>query len=187
MMLTRIAYPAPLLLSLDEAKLHLRIDHEGHDLILPGLIEAAQTSIEQDTGRAILPQTWELRLPAFEPRIELPWPRIRLTAGAITSLSYVDAGGTTRTLSAGTGYQVEEGEPALLLPPYDGAWPDTKGVPNAVTIRYECGSWSTPPQVDESLKLAVIYRLMVAYQPDLRDTLESSIRALIGPYRIPRL
>lgn len=59
-MLHQIKKPERLPVSLAEVKAHLRLDHAHEDEYLQGLIQAATTSIEDYTGRALLEQTWRV-------------------------------------------------------------------------------------------------------------------------------
>lgn len=48
-------------LDLDIARQHLRQDQEADDLMIELYLAAAVESVEQMTGRALMPQTWEYR------------------------------------------------------------------------------------------------------------------------------
>lgn len=68
--------------------------------ILSPCAKAATEAAEQMTGRAIMPQTWELTLDAFPDALELT----RVPVASVTSLKYFDATGTEQTLSNGHGF-----------------------------------------------------------------------------------
>jgi uncharacterized phiE125 gp8 family phage protein len=58
--------------SLDEAKLHLRVDGSDEDGLISSLITAARLMIEAHTDRALLNQNWVFYLPADGKAHHLP-------------------------------------------------------------------------------------------------------------------
>ena len=127
----------------------------SEDDMLNELITAGRLSVENDTGRRIMSQTWD-----YCPK---RWPdgdRIKLPFGNLTSVSYVkwkDTDGTETTLVENTDYVVVQngtqcGFVGLL---YGGSWPSGELYPhNPITIRYVCG-WATQAEVPISVKQAV--------------------------------
>ena len=71
MALKRITAPTLLVVSLVEAKAHLRVDVSDDDDLITACIHSATALAEQYTNRAIAPQTWELTLDAFPTAFEL--------------------------------------------------------------------------------------------------------------------
>ena len=58
-------------ITLEDAKLHCRVDTAADDALINALITAATELAEQKTGRALMAQTWELTLDAFPEAFEL--------------------------------------------------------------------------------------------------------------------
>jgi hypothetical protein len=90
-------------LSLDEAKLHLRIDSDDEDTYITSLIKAARCYAEQVlASRSFITQTWELWLDAFPDKdfIELPMPPLQ-AAPSVTAGAFV-TGTVYRILTVGT-------------------------------------------------------------------------------------
>lgn len=83
MALKLITAATALAVSLVEAKEHLRVTESTEDTLITAMITAATEVAEQITGRAIMPQTWELTLDAFPDAFELT----RIPAASITSLN----------------------------------------------------------------------------------------------------
>ena len=102
MNLKQIVAPAALAVSLDEAKEHLRVDHDAENDLITALIQAATAWLDGWSGVlciALEAQTLELTLDAF------PSGCIRLPIGpttAISSVKYLSADGE-QTLSTGNG------------------------------------------------------------------------------------
>jgi uncharacterized phiE125 gp8 family phage protein len=80
-----------------EVKPGLRLTEETEqDWIESILVRAAEGWAESITGRALITQTWQLRLPYFPPsggRITIPNPPLQ----SISSITYVDPNGDEQT------------------------------------------------------------------------------------------
>ncbi|QIM48985.1 hypothetical protein G9Q38_07215 [Pusillimonas sp. DMV24BSW_D] len=165
MSLKVITPPAAEPVSLQEAKLHLRIiaalsDTATHpeDAMIESLIVAARQGAEHLTGRALMPQTFELGLDGFVDKIKLPMPPLV----SITSLTYVDVAGNVQVLDSAD-YEVDTySEPAKIVRPYGTFWPATKCQPNAVMIRYEAG-YANATDVPSQIKSWMLLRIGSLY------------------------
>lgn len=86
-------------LTLADAKQHLRVDFEDDDAVIGSYIATAIQNIDGRDGwlgRAIGEQTWELRLPAFDGNeIKIPLPPLI----GVESVKYYDANDALQTLS----------------------------------------------------------------------------------------
>jgi uncharacterized phiE125 gp8 family phage protein len=123
-------------ISLQECKDHLRLDGDLEDAHLSALISAARGWVEGFWGRQLVAATWKLTLDAFPSgTIGLLYPPLI----SVSSISYVDTGGTTQTLSTSTYTADTESEPARIVPAYNEDWPDTRDVINAVAVTYRAG------------------------------------------------
>ncbi|WP_434565154.1 head-tail connector protein [Thermoanaerobacterium thermosaccharolyticum] len=69
--------PAMEPVTLEEAKLHLRIDGNEEDSLISALIMAARQKCEEYTRRAFITQTWELALDSASGKVYLPRPPIQ--------------------------------------------------------------------------------------------------------------
>lgn len=131
MILTQITPPAYLPLTLDEVKLHCRVDGDEEDAILPVYISAATSTAEHRLGRSMMEQEWRVTLDAFPASIRLPRPEIL----SIESIAYWDAAGDPQTLDASL-YELNGDTLTLVAgaePPqlWDG--------PGVVQINYKAG------------------------------------------------
>ena len=149
MALKLITPATELAVSLADVKAHLRVDTTDEDTLITAYITAAAELAEQATGRALMPQTWELTLDAFPEAFELT----RVPAASITSLKYYDTTGVQQTMSALT-YTLDNADdfgPAFVVPAYNGTWPDSRDQINAVALRYVAG-YATAAAVPDSIK-----------------------------------
>jgi uncharacterized phiE125 gp8 family phage protein len=153
-----ISKPEETPVSLDEAKMHLRVDGDDENDLIKSLIEAATDYCDGQggfLGRALMDQTWELVLDSFPAReIKIPLPPLI----EVVSIKYDDGSGAEQTLSE-TRYTVDAtSEPGWVLPV--GSWPSTFDGVNAVRIQFRCGyldqSVSPPTEnVPASIKAAI--------------------------------
>jgi len=156
MALKLITAPTVLAVSLEEAKVQCRAEGADEDALITAYIKAATEWAEHKTGRALLPQTWELTLDAFPEAFELPRPPVV----SVTSLTYWDAAGVQQQLD-NSGYVLDNADdfgPAYVVPAYGTSWPATRSQLNAVALRYVAGypdAASVPEGIRDWIKLQV--------------------------------
>lgn len=197
MSMTRISDPASEPISLDEARLHLKVDAEGSpathpdDDLITALIKAAREWCETYTGRSFFEQTWQVKLDEFPKVIRLP----REPIISVTSIQYVDLAGNTQTLSSSM-YRVDL-QDARITPEYTKSWPGTREVTGAVTVEYVTGydSGNSPQDataIPSAVKAAIllIVAALYEYREDQSSINVSSVpwsaKALLGPYIIDK-
>lgn len=144
-------------ITLAEAKLHLRVDHDEEDAYITALITAATEQAEQRTGRALMPQAWLLTLDYFPAEIELT----RLPVQTIVSVEYITPLGATLALAPGTHYRLSDADDygfAKLVCVAGQTWPSTLADRDVVTVRYTAGYASAaavPESIKQWIKLAI--------------------------------
>lgn len=192
MALKLITPPTAEPVSLQEAKLHLRLiadpaDTSVHpdDDLIRSLIVAARQGAEHLTGRALMPQTWELALDSFEDEIRPPNPPLV----SVTSVKYTDTAGAEQTLDP-SAYKVDDySEPARLVPAYGTTWPAMRSEPNAVRVRYTAG-YQDAAAVPAQVRSWILLRVGTLYEH--REDVAAGITVgetpfvggLLDPYRI---
>ena len=179
--LTVVTAPAETPVTVDEAKLHLRVDSDvtEDDGLILAKIQAATAAAERETGQAFITRTLRASYDAFpytsrsylthreafiaaggrQGIITLPSPPLQ----SVTSITYTDTAGASQTLSA-SGYQVDtESRPGRIFPAYASFWPTTRlETPNAVQITYLAG-WGEPDDVPDEVKEAILLILGQIY------------------------
>ena len=192
MSLTVVTAPTVDLLTLAETKLHLRQDHAAEDSLITALIAAATGRLDGRDGvlnRALLTQTWALRLPGFpvEHRefvgrvpyfgnpIALPLPPVQ----SITSIQYVDGQGNTHTLAADQYQLVKDNCEPLIYPSYGNNWPTTRDQPDAVTVTFVAGYGAAASNVPTPIKQAAL--LMIGHWFTNRESVTTGVQAFEVP------
>jgi len=178
--------------SLAEAKQHLRVLTGDEDALITALVLAATAHLDGRAGilgRALVTQTWDLRLDCFPrfqwgARIELPMPPLQ----SVTSIKYLDDTGTETTIDPGD-YVVEPGHYlGRIRPAYGLTWPTARDETGAVRIRFVAG-YGTAADVPPPIKHAIL--LLVGHwwinreaTGDAKGPHAFAVDALTMPYRV---
>lgn len=154
--------------SVADAKDHLRIvDTSEDDAYVGELVDAATTWCEDYCDRTFADKQYTVAFDDFfGTRIELPRPPVRLNAvssGATVTISFVDTGGATQTLTfAESGTQEfrldSDHVPALVYPLYPQVWPSVRLDDKAVQITYLAGyggAANVPTPARHAIKMLV--------------------------------
>ncbi|MBI5111305.1 MAG: phage head-tail connector protein [Rhodovulum sp.] len=190
-----ITAPTVPLVSLDDAKRHLRVDHSDDDVLITGLVAAVAAKLDPALGgvlgRALRPATWELRFPHFPcGKIELPYP----PCTAIASIEYDGFDGITRTLAEFIHYRVflRPLDRSFVTPIYGGSWPSARGDYESVRIRYTAGyaiagsEDSLPAAIKEwvLLQIGTLYEHRETVVTAPAAVLPADVDTLILPFRV---
>lgn len=186
----RVTAPALEPVTLDEAKTHLRVEHTAEDALIAALIAVARERLEETTGRALITQGWQLRLPGWpaDGLIRLPRP----PALAVSSIAYQDVDGATQTLSASAYDVVTAAEPGCVVLTPTASWPGASlwpGLP--ITVAYTCGYGATLASVPAPLRQAMLLLIGHLYAHreavivgTISSVLPMTVEYLLGPYRM---
>lgn len=197
----KVIDPPQPIVTVDEAVSHLvEVPTEDRSYV-ESLVLAATTWIDGPSGwlgRTLGVQTLELTLDGFisegcSDEILLPFePLID-----VTSVSYVDEGGSVVTLPPADYVTTAHG----LRPADDGDWPSTDDIAEAVKIRYRAGYGKPDPSdglklvnnAPAPIKVAVMMLVSQWYrtrEPVVLgatvETLPFAVDALLSPYRVYR-
>ncbi|MEJ8570747.1 head-tail connector protein [Microbaculum marinum] len=180
----RIAAPATTPVSLDEAKAHLRVDHDDQDGLIAAHIEAATAWVDGFTGivgRALVTQTWRQDFAGFAPRLCLPL----VPASAIVSVSYFDVINDPQTLDAGTCALLSDARGAYVVLQPGHSWPATWRRDDAVSVIFTAG-YGDPADVPQPLRQAIqllVQRLFDGADASIDAANDRVVDTLIAPYR----
>jgi len=121
--------------SLDEAKAHLVVEHNADDALIPIYIEQATTFAESQTGRQLGSQVWTLYADDWCGALELPFYPVQSVV-----IKYDDTDGTEQTLADDQYLLDAIAYPATIRPADGVTWPDTSGKPNCIRVEVTAGS-----------------------------------------------
>jgi hypothetical protein len=156
--LVLIAAPTDEVVGLAALKKHLNVDHGDDDEFIEALRDAVVDQLDPAgggwLGRALRPQTWELRARCFPTgcvdgiygALKLPYPPFI----EVVSVKYDDQSGAEQTLVEGTDYRLlgvpaaadsapPPGHRVSLAPLFNRFWPVTRYDAESVRVRWRCG------------------------------------------------
>lgn len=172
MALRQTVAPAIEPLSLDEVKLHLRLDTGiAEDALLSSLISAARQYCEGFQRRAYITQTWELWLDKFPDidNIYLPWPPLQ----SVSSIKYYDTANLEYTLLDSNYYVDTQSQPGRLSLNYGKSWPSTALRPtNGLCITFICGYGDAVEDVP--VKALYAMKLLIGHYYENREAVSQS-------------
>jgi len=187
MSLTLVTAPTAEPVSLTEAKAHLRVTGSDEDTLITAMIAATRQNLDGRDGwlgRALMTQTWELRLDRFPASITVPLPPLQ----TVDSVKYIDGDGAEQTLDPSL-YQVVAGEPARIVPAYGQTWPSTRCQPDSVWVRFTAG-YGDADDVPAPIKAAILLNVGTLYRD--RETVNignivaelPTVSLLLSPFRV---
>jgi len=167
MRLYRTVAPTEGIISLPEARDHLRVTDSAEDAVIQGMIDAATAYLDARDGvlgEALVTQTWRLAMDLPD-EVELPLGPVQ----SIVAIQYIDAAGATQTYSSAN-YRLVGKRVELVA---GAVWPAVDDRSEAFWIDFVAG-YGTPAQVPATVRQAAL--MMVG---DLYDGRASSITGTI--------
>lgn len=162
-------------ISLDEAKVHLRVDHDDEDSKIELLIDTAVASLDGPDGwlgRCLINQTLELRLNGFSHEregilcdaISLPCPP--LLDAATVNVEYTAMDGNNQSVAPADFRVIRAGSnsKAMIVPAYGKSWPRARCELEAVRIRYQAGYGATSADVPAPIRSAMLLHIGHLYE-----------------------
>lgn len=195
MFVRRVIAPAVTPVSVAEAEEQLKVAQGEETAAIARAIAAATGLAEAYLHRALVQQTWELRMNRFPcSEIELPPSPLH----SIVSVAYVDLDGAPQTVGAGDYEIMAWHEPGRLrLIDESTAWPETRSRDGDVTIRYVVGypgDGGEPPDltahIEDGIKEAILLLTghylehREATTPITANSIPFGFYALLDPYRL---
>ena len=157
--------------SLETARLHLRLDTEGSppthpdDALVEALITVSREAVENFTELTLAVNDFQMKMDVF-PTAEInlgTWP-----VNSIASITYTDANGATQTISSADYALDTFSKPAQITLAYGKTWPMVRNQPNAVTVTFEAGyTGDTSPvsnELPKALKQAMLLTITDLYE-----------------------
>ena len=175
-----VGEPAVEPVSLAEAKAHLRIDHAADDGLIEGLVTAARSHVERETGIAVIEQVWRLYLD--------DWPGDRCVrlrrhpVRRIEAATIFDADGEAHRVPDAWLRLDTVSRPARLQVS-DAAPPGASM--NGIEIEFAAGLAETPAEVPDALKRAIL--LLVAQWYEFRGAYGAKDQPVVVPAGFERL
>ena len=155
----RVVTPATgLIMSLDDAKAHLRVTWNDEDDLIQSLIKTAQSVVENWTQRRYMAQTLEWVTDAWSDPMVLPVaPGAGSTAASIVSVTYATSDGSSQILSPTLYWDRPAGETRALVRRWFQMYPWLGDAAERVVIRFSITGDATtvPPGAIHAMKLLI--------------------------------
>lgn len=167
--------------TLDEAKLHLKIDHNADDALITTLITAARSAVENFTQASLVRQTWRYTLDSTARVLELPFATPLVS---VDLCGFYQADDTMNVLDVSDyGVDTESLPGKLVL--RESLWVSDLREYSGFFVEYTAGP-DDPSSTPAIPKLAVLVTLSYFYEnrDDLKADLPIGVKALLAPYRV---
>lgn len=163
-------------ITVDDAKVFLRVDTTADDELIGALISAAREFAEHYTQSTFATVTYELALDAFPvDAIDLP----NAQTATVESVKYTDPTGAEVTVDP-TGYALSDyGMSAFIYP--RAAWPVAGRVNNAVRVRYTVEA-DEVPKVARAAMLELVAHFYEARENN--DAIPAGVTRLLDVARV---
>jgi uncharacterized phiE125 gp8 family phage protein len=180
--------PAVEPVTLTEAKLFLRVEHDDDDDLIAALVAGSRIHVEAQTRRALITQTWRLSRdmwPESGRLFVLPVPLVSLVAARVYTSSI-----TTQELDLSV-FTVDKAPAPALLAFTAGTLPAPGRKLGGIEVDITTGYGAAGANVPEPLRQAI--RLLAAHWYENRAiaaigetvaTIPATVAALIAPYRV---
>lgn len=169
--------------SLEEVKLHLRIDHTDEDVLLASLVTAARIHLETMLGQCFLTQQWNLVLDHWPNMVTMVLPLGPVQA--ITAVTLYDMDNQT-TLVDTLDYSLDAiSQPARLIWRGAGARPKPGRNHNGIEISLTVGFGNNAGDVPQPLRQAIL--LLVAHWYEHREPVGLSADVCEIPHMVALL
>ena len=153
-------------ITLDEAKLHLRVDISDDDTLIESYILVARRVAEQISNHKWITQTWDIKLDSF-PGTTFTLPKSLSPLVSVTHIKYTDEDDNESTFGSGNYVVDTYSDPARIKLADGAAWPSDVLVElNGVEIRVIVG-YGAPGDVPQEIKQAIF--LMLGQMYELRE------------------
>lgn len=153
--LERVTAPASTIVSVADAKEHLRVSHSDDDDYIAALVAAADEHLDGPYGAvgiALNVQTWKLTRGAAQGRAGVRLPVLPLVA--VTAVTYLDADQTEQNLALDTLQWFSADGWAYVEPKAGEKWPAMSAERDALRITFTAGA-GCPEAVQHAAKLLI--------------------------------
>ena len=176
---------APLVepITLDEAKLHLRVDSAEDNVLISALITTARQLAEQETKRAFIMQTWQMYLDSAPAEIEIPKPPLQ----QVIDIKVISEAGDESIVNS-TLYDVDwsQNSPGRVRLKSGYSWPTHRGFASFI-VEFKAGYGDAAATVPEALKQGILQLVAHFYENREAEEIPKGIKALFWPFKILRI
>lgn len=163
--LKRLTDPAVEPISVADAKVHLRVEHDADDAVVARCIQASREWCEEYLDATLIHTQWQMSFDMFPPHIELPRPPMAVAEGFTgVTLTYTTDTQTGVTLPTNE-YRVDrDSRPGVLRPLYGDSWPSHLADYNSISVVWWAGYGADGTAVPVRIQSAMYMLLTHLYE-----------------------
>jgi len=186
--LIRVSDAAAEPVTLAEAKAHLRVTDDAEDAYIGGLVKTARAAIEAFTGRALITQSYVLRIDAWPRDACRPWVDIpRPPLIAVTEVKVYDAGGTATVWDPAQYSADTMSAPGRLYRNPGSLWPEPGRSVAGIEIAFDAGYGAAAADVPAPLRQGLLLQLAHLFENREPALFDGAALALLAPFRLVKL
>lgn len=172
---------AAVVVTLTEAKLHLRVDHADDDDLIGALVAAATEQVSEMTGLILGAESWQFSVPRPVSTLVLPIAPV----SSVTAITYLDADLVQQSADPDGFDLFSDARRPWLQPVSGGTWPVCADRPDAITLTVSAGLAALPAALKAAILLLTghLYQQREAVSDGQMAEVPISVRALIEPHR----
>lgn len=169
--------------SVQEARLHCRVDDSADNSYVTALITAARIMAEQFTRRVFITQSWVMYMDAWpcDRFIEIPKAPLQ---GISSIVTYDDSDAAT-TFASSNYYVDLISKPGRVVLRSTASWPDVDRVANGIVINFVAGYGAAPAGIPQDIRQAILLIVAHLYENrgDVSAEMPATAELLLGNYR----
>jgi uncharacterized phiE125 gp8 family phage protein len=183
MSLSLITPPAAEPVTLADAKAHLKLDTADEDALVTSLITAARARAEWHTGRALVTQSWVLKLDTFPASLiaEIPLPPLQ----SVTEIAFTTPDGLRSVQPPASNRVDTASQPGRVI--FSQA-PQQLRASDAVEIAFTAG-YGAAAAVPQAIRQAILIIVadLYSHRGDEDAICGPQAQTLLAPYRVFKL
>jgi uncharacterized phiE125 gp8 family phage protein len=164
-MLKRLTTPTDMAITLDEARLFLRVEYTDDDELITSMVKGATVVAQAFINQQITECQYALALSSFQKEVSLLSP-----VKTIDSVKYYDTTNTLQTIDGSNYYLMDFGLPNKLIFT-EGVSINTYNRPDAIQITFTSGMTTVPSDIIQwvRIRIASMYQFREQFVVDQRQ------------------
>jgi len=170
-------------ITLDEAKLHLKVDSADDNALISALITTARQLAERETKRAFITQTWQMYLDVAPVEIDIPKPPLQ----SLVAITVIDEEDNETVVDEGLYYtDKSQNSPGRVKLKTGTAWPAHRNFASFI-VEFKAGYGDAATDVPEALKQGILQLVAYLYENRGAEEIPKGIKMLFWPFKIVRI
>lgn len=167
-------------ITLDEAKLHLRVDSAADNALITSKIVTARLLVEKETGRVLITTNLEMAYDEVGESFELPYPPLQ----SLTKIETIsDAGVKTEVSSDIYDVDLSINTPGRVKLKNGNTWPTHRGFASFI-VTFQAGYGAAGSDVPELIREAILQTVAHLYENRSAQSMPDGAKLLVRFYKV---